>query len=362
MAYRTPVLVVICLTAVLLSLAATVSADTSGDPAFRFKEVLPDFTVHQLPAGRMVVFMAMNTNSMNIFLCGPDGKITRLLAERRTAKYPSPSADGRRVYFESSEDIPYTGVPMTDEERALVDNDPLFLFQIYTLNTLTGQQTRISDGNTLDSFPVASPDGSRVAFCSRLPSNASRWNITLMDHDGTNRQPLNPDTDDSQLWPAWSPDAQKVAYVSSKMVYTENGRPPQRKMALMIHDMQTGSTRTLPTGEGPLNEPSWSPLGDWIAFTRFDMKTASYTLWKIHEDGSGLQRITDGPEDHHASWLPDGQAMLFARGIEKGGGRKEICIVNIKTGQISRVISASDASLEFPHVYPAILFKGLSRL
>lgn len=353
MVHRTFSLAAICLAAVLYTLTITISCGADDQPHGGVIRTGIDFSVHHVPKGQAVVFMAMNYKSINIFLCRPDRTITRLQTERRIAKYPSPSNDGRRVYFESAEDIPYTGTRMTKEERELVDNNPLFQFQIYTVDMLTGGYARISDGNTLDSFPVSSPDGSQVAFCSRLPRGDSRWKITLMDHDGSDRYQLNPADDDSQLWPAWSPDAKRIVYMSSRLAFGDDGKPRGQKTALMIHDLEARSTRKLPTGDAILNEPSWSPSGDWISFTKFDIKAASYSLWKINADGSGMQRLTDGPEDRHASWLSDGQALLFTRAVKKGGGKKEICMVDAKTGQITRLISASDASLEYPHAYPA---------
>jgi Tol biopolymer transport system component len=360
MNHRPAILTIICLAAIFFTIVSVPSVP-AGDPP-PFKVIPPGFTVHHIPEGQEIVFMAMSARQINIYLCKADRSAVPLLKDRRMAKYPSPSQDGRLIYFESAETLPYTGKPMSDEERKLVANNPLFMSQIYTHNPLTGEHRRISDGNTLDSFPVSSPDGSRVAFCSRPPDRKTPWRIVLMDRDGSNRQALTPDTDSGQTWPTWSPDALKIAYLSMKTQPGKAGEVPARKMTLRVHDLESDTNRSIPGLDDSIGEPSWSPLGEWLAFGRFDMKTHSYSLWKIRPDGTGLERITEGPGDHHPSWMPDGQALLFARGAAKLGGKKEICMVDIRTGRISRLISDKDASLEYPHCYPAVAPERHARL
>jgi Tol biopolymer transport system component len=60
-----------------------------------------------------------------------------------------------------------------------------------------------------------------------------------------------------------------------------------------------GSGKVVLTQSGSLDyNPSWSPKGDWIVFT--SERAGSADLYRIHPDGSGLERLTNDPayDDH----------------------------------------------------------------
>lgn len=314
-------------------------------------KVKPVFEVHHMPKVPGMVFQAETVDSINIHLCGPDGT-PRPLTDRHFAKRPSPSSDGSLLFFQDSEDNPLDAKEMTDADRQRMSRNPLYLFQVYGLDMNNGRRFRISDGTALDSIPVAAPsDLRKVAFCSRAPQEGDNWRIFIMNHDGSHREPMGGVSDGAQLFPNWAPDAKKLVYVLSRLNQNEATREPKPETYLMIHDLEKRTTRQLPIADMLVDNPSWSPKGDWIAFTVYDMKDDSYALWRIKSDGSSLQRVTSGPNHHTPAWLPDGEALLFSRGIENG--LKEICMVNLNTGKITRLISAKNASCENPQVYPA---------
>lgn len=68
-------------------------------------------------------------------------------------------------------------------------------------------------------------------------------------------------------------------------------------------------------GEQPLAQsgsldynPVWSASGDWIVFT--SERNGSADLYRVHADGSGLERLTDDPAyDDQAALSPDGKRM-----------------------------------------------------
>lgn len=83
------------------------------------------------------------------------------------------------------------------------------------------------------------------------------------------------------------------------------------KRDLRILDVATGRSRPLETGSDFDTFPSWSPLGDWIAFT--SRRDGDYEIYRIRPDGTGLQRLTHSPgTDAHESFSPDGEWIAFA--------------------------------------------------
>jgi Tol biopolymer transport system component len=67
----------------------------------------------------------------------------------------------------------------------------------------------------------------------------------------------------------------------------------------------------LETGSDFDTFPTWSPRGDWIAFT--SKRDGDYEIYRIRPNGTGLQRLTRTPgNDAHPSFSPDGAWIAFA--------------------------------------------------
>jgi dipeptidyl aminopeptidase/acylaminoacyl peptidase len=70
--------------------------------------------------------------------------------------------------------------------------------------------------------------------------------------------------------------------------------------------------RKLTSGLDRQLSPVWSPDGDRIAFV--SNRGDSFDIWSILPDGTGTQRLTDHPEDETLPvWSPDGALIAFVR-------------------------------------------------
>jgi Tol biopolymer transport system component len=167
------------------------------------------------------------------------------------------------------------------------------------------------------SSPTWSPHGSRIAFVSGDCSYDSSNAVMVMNADGTNPQQLAsfgcplPMTYSGPVVSglAWSPDGRSLAFSLGFTIW----KAP-------IEVMNADGSNPHPVGNAFGDEPSWSPDSSRIVFHRCDPDQIYPTLYQcvaglsiIGADGSGLRRLTTGP-DLSPSWSPNGISIVFASG------------------------------------------------
>jgi Tol biopolymer transport system component len=329
---------------------AALAADTHSTTALDFEKIKPRFVPQTGPIKPWMIFEVEGENYIDLYLYSPDLK-SEVLTDRISARYPSPSADGRFVFFQSREKDPFKNTDALDPTFDKNKRDPVFLFQIYKLDMKTRQAERISDGSAIDSFPVVSPAGDRLALCSRGVEDSAKWQILTMDFNGKQREPVNSADTNSQLYPSWSPDGKKIAYVSVEWV-VEQGKQPMPSTKLMVRDLEKKITTPIPTKGVILSSLSWSPGGDQIAFDVVDPKTEKYSIWKINVDGTNMERLTEGAFDREPSWFPDGTKLIFSRASDENSPRS-IYALELATKKVTKLLSAENATLQYPKVYNA---------
>ncbi len=91
--------------------------------------------------------------------------------------------------------------------------------------------------------------------------------------------------------------------------------------------------RLLPDSQGLDYDPSFSSDGKWIVFTseRDPEGTGQADIWRVHPDGSGLERLTTETSMEDAGVLsPDGTKLAFVS--TQGGARTtNIWVMDLKT-------------------------------
>ena len=133
---------------------------------------------------------------------------------------------------------------------------------IFLMGPRGGGETKIS-GDSGDTAPAPSPDGSKIAFMS-IGRGATNWEIWVMNVDGTNPQRLTENGNNDGL-PTWSPDGQSIAYVSDQggvwgiWVMNADGSN-QRKVVDMKGSPDGIVLHDEPNSKGWLEERiSWAP-------------------------------------------------------------------------------------------------------
>ncbi|MCB9455743.1 MAG: PD40 domain-containing protein [Anaerolineaceae bacterium] len=199
----------------------------------------------------------------------------------------------------------------------------------------------------LDSNPVWSPDGQRIAFVSERSGNSDIW---VMDADGTNLRNLTSTSEAEDISPLWSPDGRWIAFGSGRSgsgnVWLTNPdgtnlvnlskdsmdiagspawSPDGNYLAITswqggvwIIDIQSFARRNITEGSTDVEAykwPSWSPDGQRIALTTY----SNDRVLIANVDGSGIATLNDTKFNIRANWSPVNQFILVSHAIEIGG-------------------------------------------
>jgi TolB protein len=158
---------------------------------------------------------------------------------------------------------------------------------------------RLTDDPANDMFPAWSPDGQQIAFASGRDGN---WEIYVMDADGGGVQNLtnNPAEDFS---PSWSPDGTRIAFGSDR----------DNNWEIYIMAVGGSGLSRMTNNSAEDDRPTWSPDGARLAFasTRDDPDPAhcgtncNYEIYVMNADGSDVVRLTNSPAvDWEPAWSP----------------------------------------------------------
>jgi TolB protein len=211
-----------------------------------------------------------------------DGSGRRPLPGGELGFEPSISPDGRRIAFSRNTDIGVTSV--------------------YVMNVDGTGTTSVAQGIVLNPGPVWSPDGCQIAFRSSLETNGGPvGRISIVNADGTGLHQVSPEPGPNDFAfdesPTWSPTGTQLAFTRNSVLH-------------VINVDGTGLT-ALPNEDMALN-PSWSPDGQRIAYMSGD---PFGEIRLRNPDGSNLAQVTvatPGTFDFWPRWAPDSRRLVIA--------------------------------------------------
>ncbi|MEF1168805.1 Tol-Pal system beta propeller repeat protein TolB [Vibrio campbellii] len=170
--------------------------------------------------------------------------------------------------------------------------------------------------------------GERGAFMTRIAyvvvndKDNFPYQLRVADYDGYNerlvlrsKQPL--------MSPAWSPDGQKLAYVSF-----QNGQAE-----IFIMNIYTGEREKITSYPRHNGAPIFSPDGSQLALVL--SKTGSLQVYTLDLKTRKLTQITRGRSNNtEPFWHPDGKSLIFT---SDRGGKPQIYQVDLGSGSTNRL-------------------------
>jgi TolB protein len=225
---------------------------------------------------------------------------------------PAPAASQPAVVAPGSPTLaPVTGLPGTFAFRRDDGNQK----NVYVMRPDRSGLVQVTTGTRVDSAPVLSPDGTRLAFERSGPAagNAEIW---IANADGTDAMAIT-QTDEFEDWPSWSPDGKRLMFTRGfvegqhgvseivvRNVTADAARQPSEADTVVFR--QEGTTTAI-----LLLSPAWSPDGSQVAFTS-DADGASQ-LYTIRIDGTGEKKLTTAGAWGRPNWSPDSSTIAYQK-------------------------------------------------
>jgi len=155
--------------------------------------------------------------------------------------------------------------------------------------------------------------GQEGAFNTRLSyvqterrNDRERFHLVVSDSDGENpRRILS--SSHPIMSPAWSPNGDRVAYVSFE----------NRRNEIFVQNLRTGERRSVSARDGINGAPAFSPDGRYLAMA-LSTGAGGPDIHILDLDNGELERVTRSRSiDTEPVWFPDGDRLAFTS--DRGG-------------------------------------------
>jgi Tol biopolymer transport system component len=227
------------------------------------------------------------------------------------------------------------GAVLTGPWLAFASNR-LGTFDIYLVRPDGSELHPLVQGPGNQLFPAWSPDGQTLAFAS--DANGGNYALFLVDaasgvvHRLANDRPRG-------TAPSFSPDGKSIVF---------GGDGPGGGLIYRV-SLSDGAAVPLTSGTARDGLPVWAPDGSLIYFS--SDRTGPWEIWSVKPDGTGLQRVTTGANLNGGPTVSaDGKTLAYATATpasgDAGAGTK-VVLYTLATKTASIVSAMRDSEPSF---------------
>jgi len=206
--------------------------------------------------------------------------------------------------------------------------------EIYIADYDGQSQQRVTVGRTLNGFPAWSPDARSLAYVSWRRGQPNIFVSHI--YDGTLDE-VTKNAAENYL-PAWSPDGTRIAFSSTRDGNAE----------IYVANRDGSSPRRLTSNPAIDTSPTWSPNGNQIAFV--SDRSGAPQIYVVSADGLGaVQRLTAESYVDRPTWssVPFNEIAFSSR----TGTRFDIKIIDVSTREVKQ-LTFGEGSNESPTFSP----------
>lgn len=174
---------------------AIYSSDMNGHTASAISPAKVDVRDFDISKYNIIAYTAKVGKKWQIFLIDINGNSLKQLTEQGNNVSPKWSPDGTKLTFISDR---------TDYQK------------VYTMNSNSSNQTKITSGEYDEESPVWSPDGAKIAFISLVNKKGK---VSIVDSNGSNQKILTNDKDGDYYDIKWLHNQDEIGFTSKGNLY-----------------------------------------------------------------------------------------------------------------------------------------------